>query len=377
MKLHSLAVCLVLFVTDVAAGAPPAFRTVNVQNTEPRRDTSGEIIDAHDGCLQFFEGRYYLYGTAYGRSAGFGINNRFRVYSSADLEHWRFDGELIEDQPAGVFYRPYVVFNSVTKKYVLWFNWYPQLWDGFMCAAVSDTPVGPFKIASLDVPLSKAAKRPGDGSLFVDDDGTGYFVYTVIGEGHAVRVEKLTRDFLGSTGETSEVLATGCEAPAMFRREGVYYVLTDNACCFCARGSGARVFTAAAPLGPYTNRGNIGRDAADHPIIPAQQTYVARLPGSKGDVYIWMGDRWGSRPDAVKGHDLQHWSAPLRFEADGAIAPLLNQPAWSAELVAGVERPVLTKPYRQPKRKDPNPLKIHPCSKQPIPPEEWDTGEQP
>ena len=35
-------------------------RTVSVNNADPRRDLKGEIIDAHDGCLQFFEGRYYL-----------------------------------------------------------------------------------------------------------------------------------------------------------------------------------------------------------------------------------------------------------------------------------------------------------------------------
>src|SRR4051812_46434682 len=158
--------------TVVADAAAPEFRPVTIQNTVPRRDVSGEIIDAHDGCLQYFEGRYYLYGTAYGRSAGFGINNRFRVYSSADLQTWRFDGELIQDQPVGVFYRPYVVYNAATKKYVLWFNWYPQLWDGFMGAATSDSPVGPFKIESLDIKLSQSVHRPGDGSLFVDQDGT-------------------------------------------------------------------------------------------------------------------------------------------------------------------------------------------------------------
>ncbi len=375
--LRPFVVCLCLAGDAGLSAAAPEFRPLTVQNTAPRRDTDGHIIDAHDGCLQYFSGRYYLYGTAYGRSAGFGINNRFRVYSSADLEHWRFDGELIEDQPAGVFYRPYVVYNAATGKYVLWCNWYPQLWDGFMCVAVSDTPVGPFKIVSLDVKLSQAAHRPGDGSLFVDDDGTAYFIYTTIGQGHSLRIVRLTPDFLGSTGETSEVLAKGCEAPALFRRGGLYYALFDNACCFCAKGSGARVFTATSPLGPYIYRGNINRDAADNPVIPAQQTYVARLPGPEGDLYVWMGDRWGSRPDGIKGHDIQHWTAPLRFLPDGMIARLENQSVWSDTFRLGEERPPAAKPYLLPKRKDPNPLKIHPCSNKPIPPEEWDTGEQP
>jgi len=39
---------------------PMVFRTVTINNLEPRCDLTGEIVDAHDGCLQFFGGRYYL-----------------------------------------------------------------------------------------------------------------------------------------------------------------------------------------------------------------------------------------------------------------------------------------------------------------------------
>jgi len=57
---------------------PPGTR-VKISNVEPRRDVQGNIIDAHDGCLQFFNGRFYLYGTAYGTNDGWGTANRYRV----------------------------------------------------------------------------------------------------------------------------------------------------------------------------------------------------------------------------------------------------------------------------------------------------------
>ena len=245
------------------------------------------MIDAHDGCLQFFQGRYYLYGTAYGKSAGYSIHNRFRVYSSPDLEHWRFEGELLKSPPDGVYYRPYVAFNPRTRKYVLYYNWFPRLFAGQTGVAVSDTPVGPFTIVHTKVNLSRAADRPsgsfrglpisgvGDGSLFVDDDGTGYFIYSA-GADHAVGIDRLTPGFLGSTGESSGVLAKGCEAPAMFRRGSRYYVLFDSTCCFCAAGSGARVYVASKPLGPYAELQNMNRDASGRPIVAAQQTFVAK-----------------------------------------------------------------------------------------------------
>jgi len=113
-----------------AAAQTPGFRSVTIQNTVPRRDTQGNAIDAHDGCLRFYAGRYYLYGTAYGKTAGYTINSRYRVYSSADLEHWTFEGELLKSPPDGVYYRPYVAYNVLTRKYVLWYNWYRKLWDG-------------------------------------------------------------------------------------------------------------------------------------------------------------------------------------------------------------------------------------------------------
>lgn len=91
-----------------------AFLRITVDTTKPRLDDRGEVIDAHDGCLHFFNGRYYLYGTAYGKSAGSGFNNRFRVYSSADLENWTFEGELLNPPPDGVYYRPYVAYNPNT-----------------------------------------------------------------------------------------------------------------------------------------------------------------------------------------------------------------------------------------------------------------------
>jgi hypothetical protein len=352
------------------AAETPSFRSVVIQNTAPRRDVKGEIVDAHDGCLQYFDGRYYLYGTAYGKSAGFSINNRFRVYSSPDLEHWTLEGEILKAPPDGVYYRPYIVYNPQTRKYVLWYNWYPKLWDGQVGVAVSDTPVGPFTIVNLQVHLSQAADQPGDGSLFVDKDGTGYFIYTVIAQDHAILIERLTRDFLGSTGNVSKFLGQGCEAPALFRRGNRYYALFDSTCCFCKEGSGARVLTAGAPLGPYSELPNINRDTHDQPIVAGQQTFVASIPTSEGTALIWMADRWGSRSDLVKGHDLQYWSAPLRFTSDGEIEPIENLAEWRLKIRVGRQSNPPKSPYFWPKKKDPNPLKIDPCSQAILPAEE-------
>ncbi|HNT35576.1 MAG TPA: hypothetical protein PKH07_11315, partial [bacterium] len=155
---------------------------ITVQNTLPRTDVDGRIIDAHDGCLEYFDGRFYLYGTRYGETDGFTTANRYVCYSSDDLSHWTFHGEILQDPPEGVYYRPYVKYNPKTRKYVLWYNWYPRLWEGHYGVATSDSPRGLFVIENSDVSVTRP--RPGDHGLMVDDDGKGYIIYTSIAEGH-------------------------------------------------------------------------------------------------------------------------------------------------------------------------------------------------
>src|ERR1700739_1475656 len=169
----------------------PKTETIVIDNAAPRRDVDGQIIDAHGGCLQFFNGSYYLYGNKLGTNHDdLFLNCPFSVYSSPNLKDWTYQGNLLKDAPNGYYYRPYVVFNPKTKKYVLWYNWYQKLWDGSAGVAVSDSPTGPFVIVNRRAHLFGTS--PGDGTLFVDDDGTGYYIYTDMANDYAVRGERLT-----------------------------------------------------------------------------------------------------------------------------------------------------------------------------------------
>jgi hypothetical protein len=204
----------------------------------------------------------------------------------------------------------------------------------------------------------------------VDEDGIGYFNYTVIRQDHAIRIGRLTPDFLGSGGQASDVLGRGSEEPALFKHAARYYDVFDSNCCFCPAGSGARVFVASSPLGPYSERSNINSLAGGRPIVAGQQTFVAAIPTPGGTAFIWMADRWVSRPDGMKGHDFQFWSPPLRFDREGSIAPIENVPEWRLSVRIGAERSPNKTPYIWPGKKDPHPLKIDPCTHVPLPPED-------
>ncbi len=336
---------------------------ITIDNLRPRLDVNGNMIDAHGGCLQVFNGRFYLYGNRLGTNRVDSITNcPFAVYTSPNLRDWTYEGDLLKNAPKGYYYRPYVVFNARTKKYVLWYNWYQKLWDGQEGVAVSDTPTGPFTIVNQKAHILGAS--PGDGSLFVDDDGTGYYIYTDIANDYGVRVERLTPDYLDSSGQGGEFVGYGLEAPLLFRRNNLYYVLCASLCADCPQGSESAVEVSGSPLGPYAYAGNINHnsgtnalqaspddstsdaDLSDtnkyddkngyfhphkpkHPFIRAQQTWVARVPTADGPIFIWMADGWKTARDGERGHDFQYWSAPLKFNPDGSIEPLRYNPSWT------------------------------------------------
>ena len=52
---------------------------------------------------------------------------------------------------------------------------------------------------------------------------------------------------------------------------------------------------------------------------------------SRDCFYTWMGDRWQSTPDKIKGHDFQYWG-PLDFAPDGGILPLEPADDWKIEV---------------------------------------------
>lgn len=100
-------------------------------------------------------------------------------------------------------------------------------------------------------------------------------------------VERLTPDWLNTTRNNSGTIGDVffVEAPALFRRNNVYYALFDHCCCFCADGSGSGVYTATSVFGPYRFRSNIGCTNTSSQICPlsgsflrAQQNCVFQVP---------------------------------------------------------------------------------------------------
>lgn len=176
--------------------------------------------------------------------------------------------------------------------------------------ATSDLPEGPFKVVDSNVRVHYGTG--GDNTLFVDDDGQGYLAYTSHATNVRISVERLSSDYLSSSNESSGPIGDGpSEAPAMFKRNGHYYLTFGPTCCYCTAGSRTDVYVAGAPLGPYAKLGALAAASETH----AQQNYVFQT--AQGE-WVWTGNRWASAPDGVFAHAFQTW---LPMEWDDSASP--------------------------------------------------------
>ena len=192
-------------------------------------------------------------------------------------------------RPYGIYFRPKVVYNALTEKYVLWVNHLPDYntplaaygYAGYS-VFTSSTPNGPFETVIEAAALSEGAA--GDADIFVDDNGTdAYIVYNGWYNDHTLSIEKLNESFTDSLGaqyNSGAVSENKQEAPAMFKRNGYYYLLYGHTCCFCKEGSGAHVRVASDPMGPWTDTGielNPAIRLSRNYTIQGQNSFVIKI----------------------------------------------------------------------------------------------------
>jgi hypothetical protein len=327
---------LILIIATVFCGLSSFAQITNFSSNGKqviRFSTAGDAVDAHDGEIAYFNGTYYLYGTSY--DCGFQWGNKgapfcgFKVYSSKDLNSWTDRGFLFDaktplwqtrcDGKTYGCFRPHVIYNKKTNLYVLWINVYDNV-IGYR-VFTSKTPVGPFNEVAephlaVNNAMPAAGLNNGDHDTFVDDDGTAYLAYTDWRAKGAIVIEKLSADYLTGTGEyVKSVTERETEAPGLFKRKGLYYVVySDPNCGYCS-GTGSSYKTASSPLGPWS----AGKKISDN-SCGGQPSFVSTIKINAQTVYLYGSDLWNN---AAKNEALaNYYWAPLTFAADGSINPL-------------------------------------------------------
>lgn len=317
------------------------------------RDTDGNPIDAHGGCILFHAGTYYWYGEAKtGRTFLPDCNKSWggtRVdmagvgcYSSTNLYDWKNEGLALAPvagtpgdlNSSNVVERPKVVFNRSSNRFVMWMHIdSADYHEARLGVAISDGPAGPFKYLGSFRPdagiwpinVTDADKAPGKGNylardfqngqmardmtVFVDDDGKAYVFYASE-ENSTMHVSLLSDDYLRTAGKYSRILiGRGREAPAVFKHNAQYYLITSGSTAWDPNA--ARAAVADSIFGPWRELGNpcIGPNADK--TFSGQSSFV--LPVSGSSAFIFIADRW-EKWDLSNSRYL--W-LPLEFDGDG------------------------------------------------------------
>lgn len=323
-------------------------------------DNRGIHINAHGGGMLKVGKTWYWFGEhkvegRTGNSAQVGVH----CYSSRDLYNWKDEGialKVVTDDPEHditrgcILERPKVIYNRKTGKYVMWFHLEPK-GKGYSGAlsgiAVSDRVTGPYTYLKavrpnagfwpVNVPEQHQSKNEVTGeqvfsggslpeemgdlsllnrdfaggqmardmTLFVDDDGKAYHIYASE-ENSTLQISELTEDYLNYSGKYARFFAGRfMEAPAMFKKDGKYYLIMSG--CTGWAPNAARSAVADSIWGPWKELGNPCRGKDAGKTFYSQSTYVLQVGK---DRFIYMGDRW--TPDnAIDGRYI--W-LPLEFE---------------------------------------------------------------
>ena len=295
-------------------------------------DDKGVHINAHGGGILFHDGTYYWYGEhKIAGKAGNAAHVGVHVYSSRDLYNWKDEGIAlsVSDDPASditkecVLERPKVIYNAKTGKYVMWFH-LELKGQGYKAArsgvAVADAPTGPFTFLKSFRPDDSMAR---DQTLFVDDDGKAYHLYASE-DNKTLHIAQLSDDYLAPSGKLIRVFEGRLmEAPAICKRNGMYYFIGSG--CTGWAPNAARSAVATSIWGPWKELGNpcagvnpLNRLGAEK-TFGGQSTYILPVQG-KRDAFIAMFDIW--KPDnAIDGRYV--W-LPMRFTGEGFTLTWLN-----------------------------------------------------
>ena len=282
-KLHTF---FILFLACILGNVMAQYKQIS--NGPHWLDTDGNRIDAHSGGILKVEDTYYWFGEAKFKSKAEKVV--IKCYSSKNLKDWKFENDVITSKTPGFescdhLERPKVIYNSTTKQYVLWGHWEINPWGTEEHAAVAccDKVAGDYIFVKHFVPtdLSK------DMTLFKDDDGTAYFIFDE-GSHEDLRLCRLTADYLDidEVVNSDMITETHREAPALFKRNGIYYLCTSGTTSWTPNQQ--KYSTATSITGPWSKHTNIGNENG----FETQTLFVLPVHGADETNYIYMGDRW-------------------------------------------------------------------------------------
>lgn len=267
--------------------------------------------------------------------------------------------------------RPKVIYNDATGKYVMWWHQDGPRMGLYTVAsagiAISDSPTGPFKYLCTRRVTMTGVLTTGNGdgmlrdmTLFKDDDGTAYVVYSSE-ENATTIIHKLNDEYTGLSGDLEDIsqntpanFTEGVdyvrvfagqyrEAPAMFKDGDTYYLITSgqsgwnpNPCQYSyVEGD---IFGEWAPNKkfavndiPYGTQQETTFRSQSTFILPVRDEDGNKVPGK----FVYMGDRWFRE----NLQDSRYIWLPLNFNGETHEITMEWKDEWSFKDLIGDYEP--------------------------------------
>ena len=253
-----------------------------IVNGIPWYDQNHQPVNAHGAGIIRDNGKYWLFGEY--KSDTSNAFPGFGCYSSEDLVNWQFERVVLPVQKDGMLgpnrvgERVKVMRCPKTGMYVMLMHADDLRYkDPCVGIATCNTINGDYKLRGALMYKGQPVKR-WDMGVFQDEDGKGYLLC------HHGPIYRLSDDYLSIDTMVAHVKGMG-ESPAMFKKNGMYYLLTSHTTSWERNDN--YYFTATNLAGPWKRQGLFCPEGTL--TWNSQSTYVLMLPDGTP---MYMGDRW-------------------------------------------------------------------------------------
>lgn len=276
---HTL-VCILCLALSLSVQAQDCSNVV--VNGIPWYDQNHHPVNAHGAGIIMDSGKYWLFGEY--KSDTSNAFPGFGCYSSKDLVNWHFERVVLPVQKDGILgpnrvgERVKVMRCPKTGMYVMLMHADNLKYsDPHVGIATCKTVNGDYKLKGALQYKGQPIKR-WDMGVFQDEDGKGYLLT------HHGPIYRLSDDYLSVDTMIANVTGMG-ESPAMFKKNGMYYLLTSNLTSWERNDN--YYFTATNIAGPWKRHGTFCPNGTL--TWNSQSTFVLMLPDGTP---MYMGDRW-------------------------------------------------------------------------------------
>ncbi|TDX74946.1 putative sugar-binding protein [Rathayibacter sp. PhB151] len=330
-------------------------------------DTDGNPIYSQGGGIFQFGDTYFWYGVHYQEAEPYRTSPSktyatqtfasIPVYSSKDLVNWTFENDIADrttpmnvPESKGHYFaqmktladaiwvgRLGVAYNENTGKYTLYVQ-SGQSFDpngqqrGMVLMLQGDSPTDDFDYANIQPQIENSPTRStGDQTVFTDDDGTDYLIFSNSSGRANAFISKLSDNDSLTIEPAVRVgyVVAGREGNAMFKLDGKYYMLTSDLHGWNASANHVIESQTSAIQGAYSSEYTLAGSEKDYSLV-SQTGFFVTVHGTKQDTVLYAGDRWADF--AWNGNGYNQW-VPL--SADGGELSFNSLTNWEFNAVTG------------------------------------------